>query len=232
MSYLNFSDWIQLRKDYNSPRKGIKSEYVESTLGTEDVDASQIESLYANVKKSVMIVRDFDKTRPIENKQNPVHVQLLRRISTSANLASGSAYGVYMSSENKKWIGPDVVNQIKLIYPNDPTLGQKLQKLPKHTILQYIPNIDEKKIVPSDVIHVDVMKHVKKYGDSPAAIIEIASTIVHEATHVIEQEETGRTADGSGTAVERAEAEFKAWAKQNWRNLSVKYGMQGDYPFA
>ena len=129
MSYLNFSDWIQLRKDYNSPRKGIKSEYVESTLGTEDVDASQIESLYANVKKSVMIVRDFDKTRPIENKQNPVHVQLLRRISTIANLASGSAYGVYMSSENKKWIGPDVVNQIKLIYPNDPTIGQKYQNI-------------------------------------------------------------------------------------------------------
>ena len=98
--------------------------------------------------------------------------------------------------------------------------------------MQYIPNIDEKKIIPSDVIRVDVMKHVKKYGDSPAAIIEIASTIVHEATHVIEQEETGRTADGSGTAVERAEAEFKSWAKQNWRNLSVKYGMQGDYPFA
>ena len=213
-------------------RKARGGHYTEqATLGTELVDASQIESLYAKTKISVNLVRDFDRTRPVKNPSNPVHVQLLRNVSTIANLSGGSAYGVYMSSENKKWIGPDMVNKIKLIYPNDPTLGEKLQKLPKHTLMKYIPDLDEKKIIPSDVIHVDVAKHVKDYGDTPAAIIEIASSIVHEATHVVEKEETGDTKDGPGTAVQNAEAEFKAWVKQNWNALSAKYGFTGEYPF-
>ena len=60
-------------------RKSRGGQYTEqSTLGTEDVDASQIESLYAKTKISVNLVRDFDKTRPLKNPSNPVHVQLLR----------------------------------------------------------------------------------------------------------------------------------------------------------
>lgn len=193
----------------------------ETTVGTEDVNAQQIESIYAKAKTSVMLVRLYDQA---------THQSLLTNISTIANLA-GSAFGVYVSSENKKAIGPDVINQIKLIYPNDPSLGTKLQKLPKKTIMQYLPEVDPKKIIPSDVIHVDVAKHLKQLGDTPAAIIEIASTIVHEATHVKEFEETGKTQDGPGTAVERAEAAFKQWVKQNWQMLSQRFGFTGPYPF-
>jgi len=247
-----FTDWLLIKEGFNEPRKGMKSrwsvsykksidcshpkgfsqknyckrkarggKYLESTIGTEDVDFSQIEQRYAKAKISVMLVRLYDQM---------TNQKLLTNISTIANL-SGSAYGVYVSSENKKAIGSDIVNKIKMIYPNDPALGEKLQKLPKKVLLQYIPHLDEKKIVPSDVIHVDVNRHLSNLGDTPAAILEIASTIVHEATHVLEYETTGHTEDGPNTPVEIAERKFKAWCKQNWKMLQQKFGFQGDYPF-
>jgi len=213
MKISNFKQWLQEQE-----RSG---DFFETTIGTEEVEAGQIESIYSKAKISVMMVRLYDQM---------TGQKLLTNISTIANL-SGSAYGVYVSSENKKAIGSDVINQIKLIYPNDPALGQKLQKLPKKTIAQYIPQIDPKKIIPSDVIHVDVLKHMRELGDTPAAIVEIASTIVHEATHVKEFEEIGSTRDGPGTAVDVAEKSFKNWAKQNWPMLSQKFNFQGPFPF-
>jgi hypothetical protein len=253
MMWIKFSEWVELREGYNAPRKGMKSrwstsykksincshpkgfsqknyckrksrggQYTEqSTVGTEEVDFSQIEQRYSKTKISVMLVRLYDQM---------TNQKLLTNISTIANL-SGSAYGVYVSSENKKVIGSDIVNKIKLIYPNDPSLGEKLQKLPKKVLMQYMPHLDDKKIVPSDVIHVDVNRHLSNLGDSPAAIIEIASTIVHEATHVLEYETTGQTKDGPNTAVEVAERKFKAWVQQNWKMLQQKFGFQGEYPF-
>ena len=92
--------------------------------------------------------------------------------------------------------------------------------------------IDPKKIQPSDIIKIDVKKHLNKYGDSAAAIIEIASTIVHEATHVLEYVEKGETFDGPGTAVEKAEASFKNWVKSNWQNISRTFNFAGPYPFS
>jgi len=219
MGFIKFTKWFNIREGCNKPRKYIE----QSTVGTEDVESSQVESLYAKVKDSIMLVRMYDGTLPLKQR-------LLTNISTIANL-SGSAYGLYISSENKKVIGPEVVNKLKLIYPNDPMLGTKLQKLPKKTILDYVPDINPDKIVPSNVIHIDVKKHLQKYGDSVAAIIEIASTIAHEATHVLEFEETGETKDGPGTRVEKAESSFKNWAKTNWKQLQQKFGFQGEFPF-
>lgn len=248
-----FTDWLLQREACNEPREGMKSRwslkykrsidcgkprgfsqknycarqrrggaYSESTVGTEEVDSSRVERLYARVKDSVRLVRMYDEA---------TGQRLLTNISTIAELGSGNAYGLYVSSENKKSIGPEVINKIKLIYPNDPDLNKKLQQLPKKVILQYLPDIDPKRIIPSDVIRVDVMRHVRNYGDSPAAVVEIASTIVHEATHVKEFEETGKTYDGPGTAVQKAEAAFKAWVKQNWPKVSSTLNLQGDYPF-
>jgi hypothetical protein len=199
----------------------------QSTIGTEDVNSSQVESIYGKVKQSIDLVKMYDRQ---------TRLNLLVNISTIANLASGSAYGVFMSAENRKAIGPDVAKNIQVVYPNDPSLAQKIQKLSKHTLLQYLvkhdPSIDPKKIIPSDVIHVDVKKHLQKYGDSPAAIIEIASTIVHEATHVKQYEDEGHTEDGPGTEVEQAEASFKNWVKQNWQSIANRFQFQGQYPFA
>lgn len=248
-----FSDWILAREASNQPREGMKSRwsvkykrsidcghpkgfsqknyckrqrrggaYSESTVGTEEVDSSRVERLYSRVKDSVRLVRMYDEA---------TGQHLLTNISTIAELGTGNALGLYVSSENKKSIGPEVINKIKLIYPNDADLVKKLNQLPKKVIMQYLPDIDPKRIIPSDVIRVDVMRHLRNYGDSPAAVIEIASTIVHEATHVKEFEEVGKTFDGPGTAVQKAEAAFKNWVKQNWARVSSTFNLQGDYPF-
>jgi hypothetical protein len=68
--------------------------------------------------------------------------------------------------------------------------------------------------MPSDVIRVDVRRHLAQYGDTPAAVVEIASTIIHEATHVKQFEDEGHTEDGAGTRVEQAEAAFKNWVNE------------------
>lgn len=210
---MNFKNWLN---------------FTETTLGTEDVDASQIESLYGKARQSVELAREYDETMPPDQ-------QVLRDVSTIANLATGAAYGIFMSGETSKAIGQDVTNNLKLIYPNDPMLGRKVQKLPKATILKTLQqknvNVNAKDIMPSDVIRVDIRRHLAKYGDTPAAVIEIASTIIHEATHVKQFEDEGHTEDGAGTRVEQAEAAFKNWVKLNWMRLSQKFGFQGNYPF-
>jgi len=253
MNTPNFKNWLSIQEATNQPRDGMKSRwsvsykrkincnnpkgfsqknyckrkkrgghYLEqSTLGTEDVNAAEVESIYAQAKKSVMMVRDYDAA---------TGANLLTNISTIANLASG-AYGLYVSSENKKSIGPDIVQRMRMIFPKDAELDRKLHTLPKKVIMQYVPNIDPKKIIPSDVIRINVRKHLSQYGDTSATVVEIASSIVHEATHVKEFEETGATRDGPGSAVQQAEASFKNWAKQNWKQLSAKYNLPGEFPF-
>lgn len=262
MFYINFSEWLSIQEGYNKPRKGMKSRWSvkykksincnnpkgfsqknfckrkshgghyqeNATLGTEQVDSRQIMSLYGRANDSVELVRMYDQTLPIEQ-------QLLRDISTIANLSGGSAFGMFVNSDNTNVIGQDVLQKIKLIYPNDPMIDTKLKKLSRKKILETLPEdlrkqIDPKKIQPSDVIKVDVKKHLAKYGDSASAVIEIASTIVHEATHVKEYVEKGETFDGPNTAVEKAEASFKSWVKSNWQTISRRFNFSGPYPFS
>lgn len=251
MPNTNFAEWLS-QNESNEPRQGMKSRwslrykrsidcsspkgfsqknyckrqrrgggYNESTVGTEEVDASQIMAVYNKALQSVELVRMYDQQ---------TGQRLLTNISTIGSLAPANAYGVFMSSENQKVLGADVEAKIKLLYPNDPTLGKKLQKLPKHTLLQYLPNLNPNSIIPSDVIHVDVRKHLLQHGDSPAAILEIASTIVHEATHVLEFEQTGKTNDGPASAAKQAEGRFLGWAKANWPAISQRFSFQGDFP--
>lgn len=261
MSYYKFSEWLYLRESGNKPRKGMKSRwsvkykksidcnnpkgfsqknyckrkkrgghYLEmNTLGTEEVDARQVMAIYNRVKDSIELVKMYDQTLPVDK-------QLLRHISTIADLHAGSAFGMFVNSDNTNVIGSDVMQKIKMIYPNDPMIGHKVQKLSRKQILDNLPDhvrkeIDPRKIQPSDIIKIDVKKHLSKYGDSPAAIIEIASTIAHEATHVLEYVEKGETYDGPGTAVEKAEQAFKSWVKANWNTISRKFNFSGSYPF-
>ena len=215
MIHSNFTKWMQLKE--------------QSTVGTELVYATEVVAKYNRMKDSIELVRMYDQKLDQEHK-------LLNDISTIADLHSGKAFGMFINTENSNVIGKDVMDQIRKVYPNDPLIDKKVQKLSRKQILNHLPEdvkrtIDPKKIIPSSIIRIDVAAHLKKYGDSAAAIIELASTIVHEATHVIEYRDKGETFDGPGTEVQKAESAFKSWAKSNWPMISKKFNLSGPYPF-
>ena len=193
MNYMHFAKWLE-----------------QTTVGTELVDSSKIDVLYEKAKISVQIVQLYDKM---------TNQKLLTNISTIAPLSSG-VYGMYMSSENNKVIGKQVLDKMKLLFPKDIMLDKKLQTLPNAVLKQYLPDLDEKQIIPSDTIHVNIQKILKQLGDTPQAILEIASTIIHEATHELELQTTGKTSEVGPVAAER---KFIDWSKSNWNLLSKKF---------
>ena len=193
MNYMHFAKWLE-----------------QTTVGTELVDSSKIDALYEKAKISVQIVQLYDKM---------TNQKLLTNISKIAPLSSG-VYGMYMSSENHKVIGKEVLDKMKLLFPKDIMLDKKLQTLPNAVLKQYLPDLDEKQIIPSDTIHVNIQKILKQLGDTPQAILEIASTIIHEATHELELQTTGKTSEVGPVAAER---KFIDWSKSNWNLLSKKF---------
>jgi hypothetical protein len=173
----------------------------ENVVGTEKVH-SQIDHLYDKAKYAIKIVQLYSAA---------TRQKILHNISTIAPLNSG-VYGLYNSSENKKVIGQQAANKIKFKFGDDVLANQKMQKLPQYVIRQYLPDLDDRQIAPSDIIHVNVSRIVRELGDSMEAVLEIASTIVHEATHEIEFQTTGKT-DEIGP--KKAEEQFKKWAFAN-----------------
>jgi hypothetical protein len=174
----------------------------EGTVGTDEV-SSQIDQLYNKAKYAIKLVQLYSRA---------TNQRLLHNISTIAPLNSG-VYGLYNSGENKRVIGPMAANKIKFKFGQDALLNQNIQKLPLYVIKQHIPDIDERQLSPTDVIHVNVGKIVRELGDTREAVIEIASTIVHEATHEIEFQSRGKT-DEMGP--KKAEQDFKTWLNANW----------------
>lgn len=179
--------------------------FENSTIGNENVD-SKIDQLYDKAKYAIKLVQLYSRS---------TGQSLLNNISTVAPLYSG-VYGLYNSAENKKVIGPAVANKIRFKF-NQPMMQQNINRLPNTVIKQYFPDIDEKQIAPSDVIHVNVQKIVREMGDTKEAVLEIASTIVHEATHEIEFQTKGKTDE---VGPKKAEEVFKNWVRVNW-NLVV-----------
>ena len=175
-----------------------------STVGTENVDERQIDSAYKSAKYSVQLVRLYDKL---------TNQSLLKNISTIALLQSG-AYGLYSSSENKKVIGPSIVNKLKMKFGTDMLMSNRLNTIPNAVIKQYIPDIDVNQLQPSDVIRVNVQKHLATHGDTLQAIIEIASTIVHECTHELELQKTGKTSEVGPVQAEKV---FIDWVSKHWQ---------------
>lgn len=178
-------------------------EFLQNTIGTENVDSSKVEQLYDKTKISVKLVQLYDKM----TNQN-----LLKNINTIAPLSS-NVYGMYLSKENKKIIGNKVYEKLKLLFPKDIMLDQKIQTLPNAVIKKYIPELNEKDLQPSDTIHVNVKKIINELKDDKKSIIEIASTIVHEATHEIELQTTGKTNE---IGPKNAENKFVDWVDKNW----------------
>lgn len=179
------------------------------TLGTEEVDARQIESAYDKAKFSVKLVRLYDEM---------TKKSLLKNISTIATLQSG-AFGLYNSAENRSVIGPNLANRLKMIFGQNVMQNKSLERIPKVVIQKYVPDVNPNELQPSDVIRVNVQKHLTTHGDSLTAILEIASTIVHEATHELELQTTGKTSEVGPT---KAEKDFMFWVKQNWNNIITR----------
>ena len=184
-----------------------------NTLGTDEVE-SRIDQIYDKAKYAVKLAQAYVKTLEGPEKD------LLKNISTVAPLNSG-VYGLYNSSENKAVIGSGAVTQIRFKFGADAMRQQaNLQKLPATVIGQYLPEVDPRQIVPSDVIHVNVQKIVRELGDTAEAVMQIASTIVHEATHEMEYRSTGKTDE---TGPRNAQTRFMIWARSNWSSFAYKF---------
>lgn len=167
-----------------------------------EVDETEIDRLYDKAHISVELVREY---KP----------ELLNNVSTIANLASG-AYGLYNSGENKKVLPTNA----KFIFDKKHIDPKAVDLLPKSVIKQQFPEIDEKQIKESDTIHVNINRIVKESKTDLDAVLQIASTIVHECTHEMEREETGQTSE---VGPQRAEREFMNWAKQNIKRIQDKH---------
>ena len=141
-------------------------------------DERQIDQLYSKAHIAVEIV----------NLYNP---RILDNISVIANLASG-AYGVYKSGENQKILPKNL--EANLIYYGRVD-RKNLNNIPKKTLVQYYPQVANE-IREADTVHVNVRRIMQESGSDFEAIMEIASTVIHEATHEIERETMGTTSEG------------------------------------
>lgn len=189
MANMNFRAWME-----------------QTTLGTEDVDERQLDAAYDKAKYAVKLVRLYDKS---------TNQRLLTNISTIATLNQG-VYGLYSSGENKRVIGAAAAGKLRMKFGADVMTNHSLDRVPTVVIKKYVPDVDERQIQPSDVIHVNVQKHLATHGDSMAAVLEIASTIVHECTHELEMQTTGKTSEVGPQAAERA---FMAWVQKSWQTI-------------
>jgi len=192
--------------------------FEQNTLGTEFVDESKIDAIYDKSKLAVKLVQLYDETRSADKNARPEAKKLLLNINTILPLSAG-AYGLYMSSENKRFVGNELLSKMRLIFPKDLMLNQKLQNLPNAVIKKYVPDIDERQMQPSDTIHVNINRYLNEFGDSIESIIEIASTIVHEATHELELQYYGRTDE---TGPQNAEKVFVGWVIKNWGTVTTR----------
>lgn len=181
-----------------------------NTLNNDLVDDSQINRVYDKAKIAVEIVKMYSKE---------TNKKLLNNISTIANLANG-AYGLYNSKYNKKVISQNATQKIRFKFGDEVFSSNKINNIPEVVIKRYMPELRDEDIIPSDVIFVNVSRIVKELGDSIQAVIEIASTIVHESTHEKEREETGKTSE---IKPQQEEKLFKDWFIKNKNRILIKY---------
>lgn len=184
--------------------------------GTDEME-SKIDMLYDKAKYAIKVAQMYVQKAPGANRE------ILRDVTTVAPL-NQAVFGLYNSAENNAIIGPTLANRIKFMFGKDAIKStENLKKLPLSVVRQYVPDLDPKQFAPTSVIHVNVQNIVKRFGDSKDAVIEIASTIVHEATHSWEF----RNAKVSGSqkpnlteaGPEKAEADCRKWANDNWESI-------------
>ena len=176
----------------------FKSWLEVNTVGTKEVDESKIDALYDKAKISVKLVQMFNE-------------KLLYNINTIIPLQSG-VYGLYNSAKNQKVIDQQEAEKIRLKFGKDVIDKHQIDMIPNIVLKQKMPEIDLNKIHPSDTIEVNVSRILRELGNTKRAVIEIASTIVHEATHENELQTKGSTSEIGPKA---AEVQFLNWVKAN-----------------
>jgi len=92
--------------------------------------------------------------------------------------------------------------------------------LPKKLIKQYYPQFPINAIKSSDTIRVNVRRILKEFPDDANRIIQIACTIIHEATHELERELTGQTSEANPYNEEKR---FMNWVSQNSKKLAQQF---------
>lgn len=188
-----------------------------SVIGTEKV-IDKISMNYDKAKYAIELVRRYDQSLPPAQK-------LLLDISTVAPL-SKNVYGLYNSTENTNILGPEVEQKMTLRFGKNTweKYKQQLEHLPlailKKQLKQY-PEIDLNKVKTSSVINVNINRNRQAWTGKPnadaLAVLEIASTIVHEATHAMDVKNGVNPTEDRAIAAER---KFKDWVKANVKTLN------------
>lgn len=198
-----FTDWLFEQVDM-------------SVIGTEKV-IDKISNNYDKAKLAIDLVRKYDDTLPPQSK-------LLLDISTVAPL-SKNVYGLYNSTENTNILGPEVEQKMALRFGKQvwDKYKQKLEHLPLAVLkkeLKIYPEIDLNKIKTSSVINVNINRNRQAWTGKPnadaLAVLEIASTIVHEATHAMDVKNGVNPTEDRAVA---AEKKFKEWVYANIKTL-------------
>lgn len=182
-----------------------------NTVGTEEVDHSKVTAAYNKFDLAVKLVQLYDKMTGKD---------LLKDINTIVPLSGGpSAYGLYSSSQNKKVVGPNA----KLIFSKAKFDQHSIDTLPNAVIKQKFPNINLAELIPSVTIQVNVSRFLRELGDKTWTIVQMASTIVHEATHEKEfQQLKDPNAKLGEAGPEKAEKEFVDWYTKNENLIKQK----------
>jgi len=175
----------------------------DATLGTELV-VDQISQAYSKSKYAIKLVQEYDKSLKTGAKLLP-NINVIAQLSADPHV-----FGLYRTDEKKKVISnkvpKEIADKIKTVFHG------KEGSVPEVTLHKYFPQLKPEDVLESDMIRINVNQIVKQLGDTPKAVLEIAKSIVHEATHELEHELTGSTKDGPGATVEKAEVAFENWA--------------------
>lgn len=174
---------------------------------------SQIESIYNKSHIALKLAESW-----------PDGLKLLSKVSVVSNLSSG-VYGIFLSKENQKVLPPDVESKLIHVGKVD---KKNLMTLPNSYIKELYPDVDTTRIQESDTIHVNVRRIISEIKDDFHRVLEIASTIIHEATHVEDFQNRTKVNINihndpqSESHAKDNENKFQLWVKQNIQMLLTK----------
>jgi len=199
--------------------KTIKIKQSQQVPAGSFVEGSQIEAKYPLSHVAVQLVREYDE-------------DALYSIGTIADMPGGGAYGYYSTAENVHEMPQEVAERVRLVFNTN-----NINLIPKALLKQTVPEFDEQSMRIGDTIHVNIDRILKEFEHPDPVVFhfnvikEIAKTILHEATHVRETEETGQTSEYSAG---QAETPFGLEIDKNFERIAMEIkntlGLQEDIP--